>query len=742
MSDYSHRHAELQFHNGESSLFPIQFSVHEEISRCFVARITARSSAHGLDLSKLVGYAAGLRITGQLTRYFTGVVRSMELSHSEPSAEGMSTYFLVLVPNLWLLSQRRGHRVFQHQTTPEIVVSIFKEWDIEHRLELKDIYPKLEYRVQYGESDLDFVQRLLEDAGVSYYFDVPYSDNQQSTVVLSDDVCAAEVGPIAYHDQPPDAQAGHFCTRLHLGQVAATGSIRFRDFDFRRPDRVTEGAASSQVSSEREKSRENYHFSPGGFLIETDDASETPVADDKSIARHNDNVGAALAERRLVAMQYRRRSIEVESNHLHLFPGIHFRIGGAPEHPRADLNGRPWRVIESQVVGNATGEMSVTLAAVDAGEPFRSPMRTPRPRIDGVQSALVVGPPGKEIYTDEHGRVRVRFHWDREGRYDDNRSCWLRVSQELAGAGYGAVTLPRIGHEVLVEFLDGDPDQPVIVGRLYNGTAKAPFVLPANKTKSGFRTQTTPFVDGHYNEMLMDDQADNELFRWQAQRNMMRLIKNDATYRVGHDHVEVVGEHRLRVVRKVDAEHVGERFLVQMVKERSMRILQQGDPRLKAGSTWLEVRDKRITLTTGDAAIVLDGPDVQIYAEEGVRFSAKKDLTIKGSMLYLNADKAEVLSPEAQGEIDDAVRSIDDKDRVAAAVKELLRLRHREKDAQKVRRSWAFSRRQSQRNARRYARAKKKQQKKAPKEGLMAKLFKKQPPPEHPYTADEEGPSS
>jgi type VI secretion system secreted protein VgrG len=192
--------------------------------------------------------------------------------------------------------------------------------------------------------------------------------------------------------------------------------------------------------------------------------------------------------------------------------------------------------------------------------------------VAGVQTAMVVGPPGQEIYTDEFGRVRVHFHWDRVGRFDDNATCWLRVSQAWAGASFGAMHVPRVGQEVIVDFLDGDPDQPMVVGRVFNNTTRVPRQLPLHKTQSIWRTATSPQTDGKFNEIMFDDAADSELYFMQAERDLVRLTKRNDTERTGEDRTIVVGEGRVSAIAASDSLQVGKRHLVSMVKTGDLKI--------------------------------------------------------------------------------------------------------------------------------------------------------------------------
>jgi hypothetical protein len=267
-----------------------------------------------------------------------------------------------------------------------------------------------------------------------------------------------------------------------------------------------------------------------------------------------------------------------ETNAIDLTPGVLLSIG---EYPRADLADRKLLATELTIEGSFGDAWRTECKAVFASQAYRPPWVTPKPQVFGVQSAMVVGPDGEEIHTDEFGRVRVQFHWDREGRRDPKSSCWVRVSQGWAGPGFGMIAIPRIGQEVLVTFLEGDPDQPVIVGRLFNNIAKVPYKLPEQKTVSGWKSSSTPGSTG-FNEMRFDDAKGRELVSMQAERNLTKLVKRHEREKTG----------RTRTIR------VG----------------------------------RRLKLTTGKASITLDGPDITIQALGHIRIkSTRRYVTLKGA---------------------------------------------------------------------------------------------------------------
>jgi type VI secretion system secreted protein VgrG len=273
--------------------------------------------------------------------------------------------------------------------------------------------------------------------------------------------------------------------------------------------------------------------------------------------------------------------------------------------------------------------------AVFAEHPYRPLEETERPTVRGVQSALVVGPEGEEIYTDEFGRVRVQFHWDRDGKMDPNSSCWMRVSQGWAGGGYGKILIPRVGQEVLIGYLEGDPDRPIVVGRSYNGTnlIASEQELPRYKTRSSWKSDTSPHEDNSYNELRFEDVFEEELVFTQAQRDQQKLVKRHETERTGRNRAVLVGGNRALVVGQVDATLVGKKYSLQMINQpepKDLQILKMGKPTVSPLSTKLEMIDKKILCTSGEATAVVDGPDAVFEAKQLISFKAGGNITVKG----------------------------------------------------------------------------------------------------------------
>ncbi len=536
-----------------------RFTVEETISNAFTVDVWAVSPNDALDLEKIVGANASLSAT--LLQHFaplggarkwTGVVSHIEQVAVESA--GLSTYYLRIVPDVWLLHQRTNHRVFQHLSIPDIVDKVLADWPITFEWKVdRPKYPKLEYKVQYGESDYNFLSRLLEEAGISFVF--PDSGGVGTALTFADALHSAEPRvktPIAYSSKPDESRDTENVSDVHILHEVRPGAWSIRDYDFRNPNFPLFGDAPKAFPPEDRY--EQYHYDPGSFRVEGAKGGDTPVADDRGVARHEQKEGASRAARFLEAQRANKRVVSFNTNTIDLWPGIVLSVEG---HPHTELGGTARLLLTHfSIEGTPGQEWNITGKAVFADVPYRAPLKTPKPTVSGVQSAIVVGPAKQEIHTDEFGRVRVQFPWDREGKLDDASSCWIRVSQGWAGTGFGILTVPRVGQEVLIGFLEGDPDEPIVVGRVFNAKNQVPYKLPDHKTRSTWKSQSTPQAEG-FNELMFEDLAGKELIYFQAQKNLRKLVKNDEIITVVHNREKLVKANETETTGGVRTEVVG-----------------------------------------------------------------------------------------------------------------------------------------------------------------------------------------
>ncbi|MFT3764207.1 MAG: type VI secretion system tip protein TssI/VgrG [Minicystis sp.] len=609
-----------------------QFEVREALSSLFSVVLTVVSDNPEIDFDAVIGQDASF--TAELRgrkRTLHGIAN--ELHQLKVEEAGQSTYHLEIVPKLWLTTQRRNHRMYQRESEIDIVKKLLGEWGVEHEERLTGSYKKRKYRVQYGETDFDFLSRMLEDAGVTYSFE---TKGEKTTMVLSDapQKNEARTPALRFHDEPASTDVD-WISSVRLGRRIRAGKVTLRDHDYRRPPAFNlHGVGTGRENVGIEDRLERFHYTPGAFLFEADRGDATPHADDKGKYRTDEGEGTSMAQRWLDAERAEARPLSFETNAVDLQPGSVMEISG---HPRGDLGGgKRFLVVESMLSGSSEDEWSHACEARDAAHPYRPAHVTPKPVTRGVESATVVGPPGEEIHTDEFGRVRVHFHWDRESKMNDDSSCWIHVSQPWGGAGFGGSNLPRIGQEVIVDFIGGDPDRPLVVGRVYTNLQKTPYKLPDHKTKSGWKSNSTGNTGG-FNEIMFEDAGGSELFRMQAEKDLHKLVKNDEHQTVNRDRVRhvkrnediTVGKNLTKQVVGNEREVTGGNRSISVGGNRSTQIggtdstiigssyalsvSPPGEGASDSTTNYIE-HDKIVLSTPGGASITLQGNTITLKA--------------------------------------------------------------------------------------------------------------------------------
>ena len=429
-------------------------------------------------------------------------------------------------PWLWLLTRTSDCRIFQDMTVPAIVKHVFQELgltDFNDQRLLGD-YRTWTYCCQYNESTFNFVSRLLEQEGIYYYFT---HENGKHTLVLADGINGHNTVPgyeeVPYY--PPQTQQRRERDHIHawtLERQAQPGAYAHNDFDFTkaRADLNTQRIAPANHAY---ADFETYHY-PGEY-------------DQKSDGEH-------YARVRLEALHAQHERITAHGNARGLTAGSLFSLTGCN---RKDQN-REYLIIHAIHTLNSdhyesTEQVaedqlySCELNAIGSQQPYRPQRTVDRPKVHGPQTAIVVGAAGEELWTDPYGRVKVQFHWDRQGKKDEKSSCWVRVAQSWAGSGWGSIHIPRIGQEVIVEFLEGDPDRPIITGRVYNDTTPVPYNLPANATQSGIKSRSSKGGgESNYNELRFEDKKGSEHIHMQAEKDYTRLVKNNEEAEIQANH--------------------------------------------------------------------------------------------------------------------------------------------------------------------------------------------------------------
>ncbi len=612
--------------SGASSLSVRFFEVHEALSMLFEVAVVALSRSATIDFEEIVGQPARFSIDGGDLgqRSWTGIVHSAALLDVEEN--GLSTYRVTIVPRPWLMTQRTNHRIFQHQSAPEIAQTLLGEWGVvDHELRLSGRrFPKLEYRVQFGETDLHFLSRILEEAGIHYFFE----DGAKMVLCDAPESAKPEGPPLPWMDNPTEANRTAHVSSLTMSTDVRPGKTVLGDYDFRRPDYALGYKFESAAAGEAPL--EVYRYTPGLGRIDVDNKPmDTPAADDHSAARIDEHAGYALAEHTLSGARADRRHVSFTSNDIHLAPGKALSIRN---HPKPALRSDRHLIVQSiELEGTVDGSWDLAATALFGDMPIRPTPKTPRPIVPGPQSAIVVGPAGEEIHTDEFGRVRVRFHWDRGGEFDDTRTCWLRVADGWAGVGWGMIAIPRVGNEVIVDFYEGSPDEPVIVGRVYSATQPPPYSLPGKRTKTGWKTRSSPSSEG-YNELCFEDSLEREMLSIRAEKDLHKAVLNDERETIQRDRTVMVGGNLTTNVKENDSIVAGAMHSVQMgTVTKQDAIADGGQADVAPGETLREMIAGRITIKTGGAEIQLDGPNVIFTAQSDITLKAGGEVRIFGA---------------------------------------------------------------------------------------------------------------
>ncbi len=498
--------------------------IQEQISRLFHLEAELATEDGEINLDNVIGQKATIRLNiGQDDkRYFNGYVnRLLQVANEGQYARYQAT----IVPWLWFLTRTSDCRIFQNKTVPAIIEDIFQLYGFsDYKLKLTATYPKWEYCVQYRETAFNFVSRLMEQEGIYYFFE---HEDGNHTLVLADSISAHQPFPgyadINFHELQQGASEREVITGWTFEKEVQPVAYALQDFDFKKPK--TSLLSSSNVSRNYGKAEYEIYDFPGEYL----DHGE----------------GQRLADVRLNEIQSQYELFHGEASARGLAAGCIFKL---KEHPRADQN-RDYLITEVSLqadsgpfdTSSGAESFSCSLAAIDKSQQFRAERLTPKPIVQGPQTAIVVGPSGEEVYTDEHARVKVHFHWDRHDKSDENSSCWIRVSQYWAGKTWGSIHVPRIGQEVIVEFLEGDPDEPIITGRVYNADQTPPYALPANKTQSGVKSRSSKAGgSANFNEIRFEDKKGSEMLTIHAEKDQEIGVENDESHWVGHDRQKTI----------------------------------------------------------------------------------------------------------------------------------------------------------------------------------------------------------
>ena len=614
-----------------------RLAVQEAIGRPFSITAEVVSTNMDLQASALIGKAVTCAVKTRHAerRYFHGIVRAFV--RLGPMGRGHAAYRIEAVPRLWQLSRTSDCRIFQEKSVKDMCSTIFGEHDVAPVRWGTVPAQSRGYCVQFNESDLDFTQRLLDEAGCGYFFEHTLGDHK--LVVCGANADYPQVPGEPQEVRPQGDQHGAL-TSWQPTTVLQPGKVVAEDYDGLKPATLKQANSSTILGTPNAASFEMYRW-PGGQTVRPEgDLSKLGMEGFESVA---DRINASGNDPTVFA-----------GGRLKVRPGLASRTNVRQQPVTWLVSSVTHEAFdETHFGGGGSAGYSNSLVLMAADRPWRPPAPRPRPLMAGLHSAIVTGPSGEEIHCDEYGRVKVHFLWDRAGKRDDTSSCWVRVAQSHAGKWGGAWNLPRIGDEVLVAFVDGDPDRPIIMGSVYNAEQKPIYSLPANKTQSGFKTRSSKGGGAsNFNELRFEDKKGSEEINIQAEKDMTLLIKNDRTETVKNNRTEVVdGKHTetVKLDRTATITQGNEALTVKMGNMDTLVKLGNISTKASLGKIEIEAMQS-ITLTCGQSkiemtpmgitltAMMIDVKAQMMLNTTGLMATHKASamMTIKGGIVMIN----------------------------------------------------------------------------------------------------------
>ncbi len=556
---------------GEDFLLLRKMSATEGLSQLFTINVELlHEEDKGLgkvtliEPENILGKAVTISVSQNETekRYFSGIIS--QFSQGNRSTH-YSYYYATIVPHVWVLTQNVQSRIFQQISVPDILRRVFADFEVLY--EIQGDFKQRNYCVQYRESDFAFASRLMEEEGIYYYF---VHEGGKDKMVIANT-------PQSHRDCPGKSELPYFVEELsdkewvnsvrtwQMDYTLQSGKVTNWDYNFQLPTQRLDGTQPSRFNVGGNQMMEIYDY-PAGYARKYDGINKSGGEQSSDLQNVYQDKTETL-KIRMEALDAQFKVSKASSLCATITAGHRFKLSN---HPSSELNTQYVIVSvthEAEQSPDYISEMENTRAYENgfgciphgAGAPvYRPPIRTDKPIIYGTQTAVVVGPAGEEIFTDKYGRVKVQFNWDREGKLDSNSSCWIRVTQSWASNKWGVMFIPRIGMEVLVTFLDGDPDQPAITGCVYNPETMPPYTLPDEKTKSTIKSNSSKGGNG-FNEFRIEDKKGEEQIFIHAEKDQDIRVKNDCKEIIKHDrHLIVENEQFEKVLRDKHLKVVGD----------------------------------------------------------------------------------------------------------------------------------------------------------------------------------------
>ncbi|MEO3433941.1 type VI secretion system tip protein TssI/VgrG [Inquilinus sp. CAU 1745] len=626
---------------GKDVLLFQRMQAREGLSELFEYRVEMVCDSATVKLEDLLGQSMTVAFDladGGGKRNLNGIVSEFRYLGGDGK---LARYEATIRPWLWFMTRWADCRIFQNQTTIQIIQKVLKDRGFtDIKLAITGKPTTWEYCVQYRETDFNFVSRLLENDGFYYFFEHTASKH---TLVIADGPSAHKPASgyetIPYY--PPDKDAmrdKEYIDRWGDRQSVITGAYALKDYAFEAPKRDL--LAKAEKPPKQKPAKPEIYDYPGGY--------------------YQANDGSDLTGIRLQEVQARRQVTDGHTNARGVGVGGTFTLKGFP---RDDQNAEYLVVgadfvVTSDDYRSAGGEGTIgeaplytsEISCIPAKTVYRPARATPKPTINGPQTATVVGPKGEEIWTDKHGRIKVQFPWDREGKSDENSSCWMRVAQIWAGATWGGMAIPRIGHEVMVEFLEGDPDRPIVTGRVYNGDNMPVYALPANKTQSGLKSRSTPKgTSANFNELRFEDKKDAEEVFFHAEKDFNRVVKNNDTLKVGFEKkdkgdqtVDIYNSRTTTLDQGDDTLTVKTGSRIATIKTDETLTVQTGNQ-----TTKVDTGNQTTTISKGNQTTNVTAGSSTLKAGQSVTIEANTSITLKvgGSSIELTQSGINIKAP-------------------------------------------------------------------------------------------------
>jgi type VI secretion system secreted protein VgrG len=629
---------------GEDALLLIDVSGEEHVASLF--RFTVRAWSKKVTIAPkellLKNVSLEFDLPDGSVRKLHGIVS--RFSQLGESRDGLTAYQIEIVPPHWALSLDEGFDIFQNKSARDVIGDLLKGTPFEWKL-VRTLEPR-PYCFRYRESRWQCVSRLLEQEGIWYRYD--HTGGEGKLVLADTSASAPAAWGVSTLTFDVDGRRGGRLEELTLHAAPFVAETRVRTASEFLATRNVGNTVTGGGEFKPPADLKAYHYEPqytahrsgiahGGGETASD-ASKLPD-DTKVYARLHQEQAESLG----VVFSGR-------TNYVGLQCGAKTKVA---EHPVASMNVELFvlGVTHSATNGSyfsegGTSSYSNSFTAIPAPTPYRPPRTTPWPRVSGSHVGTVVGPDGEEIYTDKHGRVQVVFKWDLEDSKKLDRSCWIRVAQPFAGQNFGAVFLPRIGHEVLVEFLDGNPDNPIVVGSLYNSANLPPWALPANKTQSGVRTKST--LKGgadDFNELRFEDKKGEELIYNQAQKDLETLVKNDERRTVQHDRTTIIKNNDERTVKEGFDKHTiekGEQIIKVADNNRSLHVEKNHTVTVNGEESITVTKDRKLVLKANQSHEVTSDDTTKVEGKRAATITQDDTINVKTGNYKLTVDTGNI----------------------------------------------------------------------------------------------------